>query len=94
MRPLNDGTQLLIIKRSSITVTDKKVVVEVRRCRTLVSPSLIELHHTCRVMQQIVRYIQRVSAQPKRKVQKAQRRSSEALSRVSSLGVWCLGSED
>ena len=49
--PANDATQLLIIDRSSVAVADKKVVVEVRRCRTLVSPTLMELHHTCRVMQ-------------------------------------------
>ena len=29
MRPIHDATQLLIIKRSSITVTDDKVVIEV-----------------------------------------------------------------
>ena len=49
--PANDATQLLIIDRSSVAVADKKVVVEVRRCRTLVSPTLMELHHTCRAMQ-------------------------------------------
>ena len=48
--PANDAAQLLIIDRSSVTLTDKKVVVEVRRCRILVSPTHMELHHTCRVI--------------------------------------------